>query len=156
VAEGRMRGVLPLELSQSLIDDRPMRGSEPKVRRRAQSLRRTSTDAEIVLWSALRNRSLRDFKFVRQAPVGRYFADFLCREQKLIVEVDGSQHEGNTYDAARDGWLLQEGYSVLRLWNGHVLREKASALETILLALQGELDEHRSGDFKFMRPDRRK
>ena len=60
--------------------------------RRAQLLRKTPSEAEKRLWGFLRDRRLNDCKFVRQAPLGPYFADLLCRERKLIVEVDGVTH----------------------------------------------------------------
>jgi len=52
------------------------------------------------LWNELRNRQLGGFKFVRQAAIGSYFADFACREKKLIVEVDGGTHGLETEIAA--------------------------------------------------------
>ena len=57
--------------------------------RRARSLRGADTPAEARLWTNLRGRRLQKFKFVRQVPIGPYIADFLCRETRLIVEVDG-------------------------------------------------------------------
>jgi very-short-patch-repair endonuclease len=59
---------------------------------RARSLRRNSTDAEGKLWFRLRARQLGGWKFVRQEPIGRCYADFVCRERSLIIEVDGGQH----------------------------------------------------------------
>ena len=69
--------------------------------RRAQLLRKTPSEAEKRLWGSLRDRRLKDCKFVRQAPLGPYFADFLCRERKLIVEVDGVTH-GDDHQLAHD------------------------------------------------------
>jgi BirA family biotin operon repressor/biotin-[acetyl-CoA-carboxylase] ligase len=61
-------------------------------------------------------------KFSRQMQVGRFFADFLCRELKLVVEIDGFSHDLRPdYDAARDRWLRGEGYHVLRFTNADVL-----------------------------------
>ncbi len=62
----------------------------------ARQLRRTSTDAERRLWFHLRNYQIAKAKFRRQAPVGRYIADFVCFENGLIVELDGSQHAVRT------------------------------------------------------------
>jgi very-short-patch-repair endonuclease len=126
-----------------------MRGSNPVVNHRTRALRRTATDVETKLWSSLKNRALNGFKFVRQAPVGPYIADFLCRERKLIVEVDGSQHEGSTHDVTRDEWLLSQGYSVLRVWNGDVNARRAVVLETIVAALEGRLEPTESSEMKF-------
>ncbi|WP_158815662.1 endonuclease domain-containing protein [Methylocapsa sp. S129] len=107
---------------------------------RAQTLRAVSTDAECKLWFRLRNRRLNGVKFVRQAPVGPYFADFACRESKLIVELDGSQHADSAHDAKRDAFLLSQGYSVLRFWNADALRAIDSVCETIFAALEGKLE----------------
>jgi very-short-patch-repair endonuclease len=69
-----------------------MRGEQPWRTSRARALRSQPISAEAKLWAKLRNRQLGGFKFVRQAPIGPYFADFLCRERKVIVEVDGGTH----------------------------------------------------------------
>jgi very-short-patch-repair endonuclease len=61
---------------------------------KARTLRQVENEAEEALWFELRGRRLNGFKFVRQLPIGPYFADFACREKRLVVEVDGSQHAG--------------------------------------------------------------
>ena len=116
-----------------------MRGLRITETRRARSLRRTQTPAEARLWSKLRNRGLAGHKFVRQEPVGPYFADFLCRERALIVEVDGAAHstsEELTQDARRTRFLEEKGYTVLRVLNTEVMNELDGVLETIFLALE--------------------
>jgi very-short-patch-repair endonuclease len=60
--------------------------------KRARALRSNLTDAERKLWSALRRRALDGHRFRRQHPLGPYIVDFVCLEQRLIVEVDGGQH----------------------------------------------------------------
>jgi very-short-patch-repair endonuclease len=107
--------------------------------RRARSLRKDETEAEYRLWSDLRNRNLNGFKFSRQIPLGPYFADFLCRDKRLIVEVDGSQHAESPADITRTNWLNNEGYAVLRFWNHEILEERRAVLETIVAALEGRL-----------------
>src|SRR5436309_16061102 len=98
----------------------PMRGPQrPKVRLERR-LRRQSTDAETKLWFALRDRRLAGFKFVRQAPLGPYVVDVLCREGKLVIEVDGGQHAENSRDRIRDEYLRSDGFRVLRFWNSDV------------------------------------
>ncbi len=59
---------------------------------RARTLRQADNDAEAMMWSALKAKRLGGHKFVRQFPIGPYFADFLCRKHRLVVEIDGSQH----------------------------------------------------------------
>jgi len=112
-----------------------MRGPEARTVRTERRLRRNSTDAEMTLWFALRDRRLGGYKFVRQEAIGGYIVDFVCREKKLIVEVDGGQHADNPRDARRDAELVAQGYRVLRFWNSDVLRNTTGVIETILESL---------------------
>ena len=107
----------------------------------ARALRKKSNEAEEALWNELRGRRLNGFKFVRELPVGPYFADFGSRAQRLIVEVDGSQHVDSEQDARRDAWLNENGWSVLRFSNAGVLAERADVLATIVEVLEGRLTE---------------
>jgi very-short-patch-repair endonuclease len=106
---------------------------------RARALRHGDNMAEALLWNELKSRKLAGHKFVRQMPIGSYFADFAS--EKLIVELDGSQHAGSAYDRRRDEFMRQEGYSVIRFWSGDVLKDLAGVCETILAALEGRLGE---------------
>lgn len=100
-------------------------------------MRRSAPPAERKLWAILRNRKLDGFKFRRQVPIDRYFADFVCMEARLIVELDGSQHaEQVAYDDARTRALERCGFRVLRFWNGSVLREPQSIIDTLLRELR--------------------
>ncbi len=112
-----------------------MRGPDRKKVSVERRLRRQSTDAETVLWLSLRDRRLSGFKFVRQEAIESYIVDFICRDKRLIVEVDGGQHSENTKDMERDRLLAAAGYRVLRFWNNDVLGNKNGVLETILDAL---------------------
>jgi len=94
---------------------------------RARTLRKTSTDAEALLWSRLRNRRFHDLKFRRQVPLGRYIVDFYCHELRLVVELDGGQHSEKA-DRARTLWLESEGYRVERFWNHEVLENADGVL----------------------------
>jgi very-short-patch-repair endonuclease len=98
---------------------------------RARHLRRGATDAETALWYQLRSRRLNGYKFVRQEPIGPYTVDLICRERRLVVELDGGQHADNARDVARDKWLVDRKYRVLRFWNNDVLGNLAGVLETI-------------------------
>ncbi|PCK88900.1 hypothetical protein CPT32_01510 [Rhizobium sophoriradicis] len=118
-----------------------MRGPKPKTTARARSLRQSDNDAEGKLWNELRDRRLNGHKFVRQLPIGPYFADFACRELRLVVEIDGSQHAGDRRDAIRDIFMTDNGWSVARFWNVDVLRELSSVLDTILAICDGRLTE---------------
>jgi very-short-patch-repair endonuclease len=102
---------------------------------RARRLRRTATEAETALWYRLRARRLNGYKFVRQEPIGPYTVDLICRERRLIIEVDGGQHADNARDLVRDNWLVDHNYRVLRFWNNDVLGNMSGVLETIATAL---------------------
>jgi len=99
---------------------------------RAKALRTSQTDAEQRIWYYLRGHRFQGLKFRRQKPVGNYIVDFICHEEKLIIEIDGGQHQENTeYDARRDAWLKKQGCTVLRFWNNEVLEQIEGVLETI-------------------------
>ncbi|SFJ14074.1 endonuclease domain-containing protein [Methylobacterium brachiatum] len=112
-----------------------MRAAETERTRFRRHLRQSQTEAERRLWNRLRDRRLGGFKFVRQESIGRYVADFCCREARLIVEIDGSQHADNARDRVRDAWLVARGYRVLRFWNPEIADDIVAVLDTILAAL---------------------
>jgi dTMP kinase len=105
----------------------------------ARTMRRLPTPPELVLWRALRTKSLNGLKFRRQAPIDRYIVDFFCPEARLIVEVDGATHADQPRDAIRDSWLRDRGYEVLRFWNNEIMANLAGILETILTAAHARL-----------------
>jgi very-short-patch-repair endonuclease len=101
-------------------------------RSRAQHLRKNSTDAERMLWQHLRLRQLGGYKFRRQHPLERYIVDFICLEKRLVIEIDGGQHNvRGAYDAERTAWLESQGFRVLRFWNSQVLKEIEAVKEVI-------------------------
>ena len=90
---------------------------------RARNLRKNATPQEIKLWTLLRNRNFQGLKFTRQYPIGNYIADFACRSKKLIIELDGGQHnedENIEYDKERTQYLENNGYKVVRFWNNEI------------------------------------
>jgi len=104
-----------------------------------------------LLWLELKARRLGGHRFTRQFPIGPYFADFACRENWLVVEVDGSQHADSSYDRRRDDFMRAQGYSILRIWNHDVLKHRASVCGTILAALDGKLAENvAASDLRFV------
>jgi very-short-patch-repair endonuclease len=94
----------------------------------ARELRSRMTDAERKLWFALKDRRFAAFKFRRQVPVGRYIADFLCFESRLVVEVDGGQHAESVRDVERDDWFARNEFRVMRFWNNDVLQNLEGVL----------------------------
>jgi very-short-patch-repair endonuclease len=108
----------------------------------ARRLRRDSTSAELRLWNRLRSRSIDGHKFVRQEPIGRYVVDFVCRDKRVVIEVDGGQHSENARDAARDQWLREHNYRILRFWNNDVMSNMDGVLEVIAKALHVDAPPH--------------
>jgi very-short-patch-repair endonuclease len=104
---------------------------------RARALRQGNNMPEALLWNALKSRKLENYKFVRQYPLGPYFADFCCRGHKLVIELDGSQHVDSSYDRRRDLYMQEKGFAVLRFWSGNALSNLDGVIDTILFALQG-------------------
>jgi very-short-patch-repair endonuclease len=113
-----------------------VRGKNQRRAERARSLRRTLTPAEMKLWTSLRNRQLDGFKFTRQEPIGPYYADFACRERRLIVELDGGQHSESAADQVRDHKLAELGYRLVRIWNNEVIENIDGVLQHLLSELR--------------------
>ena len=97
-------------------------------------MRREQTAAESKLWACLRNRQLGSMKFARQVPIGPFFADFCCRDAKLVIEIDGVTHETPdelASDARRTTWLEAQGYRVIRFRNEELMGDLDAVLERI-------------------------
>ncbi len=101
---------------------------------RARQLRKTMTRQEVRLWQRLRPFRAFGFHFRRQSPIGGYIADFECRKARLVVELDGGQHnldEHKRLDGLRDAALQEQGYLILRFWNHDVDRNIDGVLQVI-------------------------
>jgi len=119
-----------------------MRAANVTKTRLARRLRKNSTLAERKLWRYLRSRSLGGFKFVRQEPIGPYVVDFVCREKRLVIEVDGGQHAESKRDAVRDQWLIEHRYHILRVWNNEVIGNIEGVWETVFAAASAATPPH--------------
>ena len=98
-------------------------------------MRNASTPAERKLWSQLRASSLMGYKFSRQISVGPYICDLVCRQAKLVIELDGGQHS-EAADAPRTRFLESQGYFVMRFWNNQVLEN----VDGVLIDIQTQLE----------------
>jgi very-short-patch-repair endonuclease len=91
------------------------------------------TIAERKLWQALRDKQLNGHRFRRQHPIGKYIADFACIERKVVIELDGGQHQDHVaYDDRRTAFLQENGWRVLRFWNNDALNNMEGVLSVIL------------------------
>lgn len=110
--------------------------------RNAGRLRKTMTDAERRLWTALRNElpKIEGTHFRRQMAIGPYVADFVCLDRRLIIEVDGKVHDGREqrlYDANRDAYLRAQSFRVIHVTNRDVMLDMPLVLGRIGVALGG-------------------
>ena len=94
-----------------------------ELNKKARNLRNNLTKQEWKLWNILKNRQFYGFRFRRQFPIDPYIVDFICREKKIIIEIDGSQHNqtrDKEYDNKRTEFFNSLGYSVVRFWNDEI------------------------------------
>ena len=104
----------------------------------ARTLRKNQTVAERKLWYQLRLLKAEGFHFRRQVPIDKLIVDFACFSQRLVIEVDGGQHNmepGLKADAARDAHLYHQGFNVLRFWNTDVMKN----IEGVMTQVRGAL-----------------
>jgi len=109
-----------------------------KVLQAARDLRKKQTEAEKILWSILRGRRFKNFKFRRQHPFGRFIADFYCHKEKLIIEIDGPIHNSRNqkeYDILRTKIINQCGLKVLRFKNEEIIFNIEKVLNNLTQAL---------------------
>ncbi len=100
----------------------------------ARDLRKVPTSAEDTLWQALRGRRFQNLKFRRQVPLLNYTVDFLCLERRLIVELDGKQHDWfSEYDKRRTEEIERHGFVIVRFTNHDVLND----LDLVLAKITG-------------------
>jgi very-short-patch-repair endonuclease len=107
----------------------------------AKVLRCSSTPAERVLWLKLRNKQFEGVKFRRQQPLGSYIVDFVSFDNKLVIEIDGGQHNEDStieIDRARTDWLKSQGFQVIRFWNNEILEN----LEGVLIKIKETLEKN--------------
>jgi very-short-patch-repair endonuclease len=114
----------------------PPKRANPRSYELARQLRKVPTPAESRLWLELRRNQLNGVNFRRQHAIGNYIVDFVSVKRKLVIELDGEQHlEQSDYDSLRTAYLESLGYKVIRFWNGQVMREMESVIQSIDSAL---------------------
>jgi very-short-patch-repair endonuclease len=106
---------------------------------RARRLRTCQTRAEQKLWGRLRRNQIGGLKFKRQHPIAGFIADFCCLDRRLVIELDGGQHNEDANaakDADRTKAMQRMGFRVLRFWNNEVLQNLDGVLAEIGDALK--------------------
>ncbi|QNA84244.1 DUF559 domain-containing protein [Sphingomonas sp. So64.6b] len=103
---------------------------------RARELRANATDAERRLWAHLSARKIAGARFNRQVPIGPFICDFVSRGAKLVIEVDGGQHDWNAEtDRTRTRYIESHGFRVIRFWNNDVMESIEGVVAKIEQAL---------------------
>ena len=105
---------------------------------KSKELRRLQTPWEDILWHYLRAKRFNGYRFRRQVVIGPYIADFYCHQKKLIIELDGSQHNESKNlikDTKRTEYLTKTGYRVVRFWNIDLIDNFDGVLDTIYNSL---------------------
>lgn len=116
-----------------------MHQTEAHIRERAKSMRRALTLSEARIWSWLRAHRFGDLKWRRQHPIGEYVVDFYCHALKLVIEIDGNQHETpavRDVDEIRTAVLRGYGIEIVRISNRLIATDALMAAQTIEWAVQ--------------------
>ena len=111
-----------------------MENYNKQLKQASRTLRTNMTDAEQTLWYYLRRKQIQGVQFYRQKPLLNFIVDFYCFAVKLVIEIDGSQHNepaNQSKDKRRDELLENQGLKVLRFDNRQVLLEIDAVLEII-------------------------
>ncbi len=107
----------------------------------AKEMRSNMTPAETKMWRILRGKRFQNLKFKRQVLIGNYIVDFLCEDKKIIIEIDGGQHNEELNiqsDKNRTRYLENNGYKVLRFWNNEVMKNIDGVMEVIFREVEGK------------------
>jgi len=109
----------------------------------ARKLRNGSTPGEAILWKyVLRAKSFFGLQFNRQFIIENYIVDFVCRELKLIIELDGKYHDQITNeDELRDSRLKELGYQVVRIPEKLVMEDVNAVYHYLKEFIPGEIKE---------------
>ena len=113
-----------------------------------RELRNNSTPEEAVLWTQIKSRKIKGYKWRRQHPIGSYILDFYCPEAKLCIELDGAAHytySGEREDNTRTSFLNSKGIRVIRFENRLIWDNIDSVIEII----EQELENKQGGNLEY-------
>ena len=104
----------------------------PKLKERAREHRKAGNLSEVLLWQQLKNGQMNGLDFDRQKIIGNYIVDFYCSNKNVVIEIDGSSHDGKAeYDALRDAYLLDLGLTVIHIDDIAVKRDIAGVVSML-------------------------
>jgi very-short-patch-repair endonuclease len=117
-----------------VIDAEFFYGATPEIFFRAYELRKNMTHAENLLWKKLNRKKLLGLTFRRQYPVNQFIADFYCHKARLVIEIDGSIHEIESFkerDIGRDDEFEKFGLLTIRFSNEEVINNIIMVIKKI-------------------------
>jgi very-short-patch-repair endonuclease len=99
---------------------------DPRLKQLARKLRKSMTEAEVIMWQRLRKKQVHNTQFFRQKIIGTYIVDFVAPSKNLIIEIDGGGHfqDGSLIekDLVREDYLKNQGFTILRFTNTEVMQ----------------------------------
>jgi len=110
----------------------------PRLKAKAQELRKNSTVSEILLWNKIKSRKMLRYQFMRQKPIDNYILDFYCSKLKLVIEIDGESHDNKQKeDIIRQRKLEKLGLNIIRFND----REVKTDIDGVLRTLESKIKE---------------
>ncbi|WP_417610632.1 endonuclease domain-containing protein [Owenweeksia hongkongensis] len=104
----------------------------PLLKERAKALRKTRNLPEVLFWMRVNKAQFYDLDFDRQKIIGNYIVDFYCKALGLVVEIDGSSHNGREEkDSEREEWLQNHGCRVIRFTTTLILEHLDQVMEEL-------------------------
>ena len=113
-----------------------------------RDLRNNSTPEEAVLWTQIKSRKIKGYKWRRQHPIGGYILDFYCPKAKLCIELDGANHytySGAREDYTRTSFLNSKGIKVIRFENRLIWDN----IDSVIKIIEQELENKQGGNLEF-------
>ena len=102
----------------------------PKLKQRAKELRKAGNLPEVLFWQRVHKKKFKGYDFDRQKIIGSYIVDFFCTNYNVVIEIDGSSHDGKQeYDAERDAYLKSLGLTVIRIPAKDILKNLDATME---------------------------
>ena len=109
-------------------------GATPEIFNKARILRKNMTVPELELWNRLKGKKINGIRFRPQHPINIFIADFYCHKVKLVIEIDGEEHDkiiNRNYDIERSNLMSSFGITTIRFKNDEVLNEIEKVLSII-------------------------
>lgn len=120
-----IKGVL-LKTNYLRLDYNPLLKERAKAHRKARNL------PEVLFWMRVNKGQFYDLDFDRQKIIGNYIVDFYCKPLGLVVEIDGSSHNGREEEGElREAWLKDQGCKIIRFTTILILEHMDQVMEEL-------------------------